>query len=104
MSQVSLLGWKPIRRLPTLCGFASIRYGESLKISDIAVHSGDGRRWINLPGKPLINGSAVVMDNRGKPKWVKVVEFLDDDAAEDFACAVIAAVEREHPGQTSASE
>jgi hypothetical protein len=34
---------------------------------------------------------------------VKVIEFLDDDASEDFACAVIAAVEREHPGGTSAS-
>ena len=104
MSMTVLLSWKPMRRLPTLCGFASVRYGDSLKISDISVHSGGGKRWVNFPGKAHINGTTVALDARGKVKHSKIVEFLDDDAAEEFACAVIAAVERESPGSTSASE
>ena len=98
----SLLAWKPLRRLPTLRGFAAVRLGESLKISDIAIHAGNGRRWVMMPSRVLFNGNTVQLDERGKVRHVRVLEWLDPEAEAEFANAVLAALEREHPGCTSA--
>ena len=97
---VALLSWKPMPR-NSLRGFASIRLGRSLKISDVAVHCSHGRRWAQMPARPLIDtGGTALRDDKGKVRYVPLLEWLDRDSADSFSEGVIAAVEREYPGAT----
>jgi hypothetical protein len=98
---VSLLTWKPMQR-NSLRGFARIRLGRSLIISDVAIHCAHGRRWAQAPAKPQLDkdGNAK-RDEKGKIAYVPVVEWTDREAADRFSEAVIAAVEREYPNQTT---
>lgn len=99
--QVSLLSWKSMPR-NSLRGFATIRLGKSLSIKDVAIHSSHGRRWAQLPSKPMIDrDGAPQRDDKGKIKYVPLLEWLDRAVADDFSNSVIQAVEREYPGQTS---
>ena len=101
---LSLLARKPIAS-GTLRGFAVVRIGKALKISDVAVHTGNGRRWAHLPAKPALDrdGSAR-RDDRGKVKYIPIIEWLDKTHADWFSNAVIEAVEREHPHALDAQE
>jgi hypothetical protein len=97
---LALVEWKPMPR-NSLRGFASVRLGASLIIRDVTVHCSHGRRWAGMPGKPLLqaDGSAKRGQN-GKPTYVPVMEWASKEAADRFSDAVIAAIEREHPGAT----
>jgi trans-aconitate methyltransferase len=49
----------------------------------------------------MIDGAgAAVRDDKGKIRYVPLLEWLDKDAADKFSQAVIEAVEREYPGAT----
>lgn len=98
--QVALLSWKSVPR-NSLRGFATIRLGKSLSIKDVAVHCSNGKRWAALPSKPLIGADGAAMkDDRGKIKYVAIMEWLDRTVSDDFSASVVDAVEREYPGQT----
>jgi len=98
---LSLLEWKPLAR-NSLRGFATVRLGKALKIADISVHCANGKRWASLPSKPQINGETVQKDDRGKIKYIPIVQWLDRESADRFSNAVIEAVEAQHPGDTGA--
>ena len=100
--QVALIGWKAVPR-NSLRGFATIRLGKSLSVKDVAVHCSHGKRWAQLPSKPQIDrdGNAL-KDTNGKIKYVPILEWLDRAVSDDFSASVIEAIEREHPGATSA--
>ena len=99
---VALVAWKSIPR-NSLRGFAKIRLGKSLIIGDVAVHCSNGKRWAQLPSKPQIDRDGHAMkDDRGKVKYVPMLEWTDKATADRFSEAVVAAVEREHPGETQA--
>ena len=73
-----------------------------MKIKDVQVHCSHGKRWANMPSKPQINSEGVAQrDDRGKIKYIPLIEWLDRGVADDFSESVIAAVEALHPGQTS---
>jgi hypothetical protein len=96
---LSLLSWKQLQK-NSLRGFASVRYG-SLKISDISVHNANGKRWANLPAKPMIGQDGKPQrDDRGKIKYVPLLEWESREASDKFSEEVIAAVEREYPRST----
>jgi hypothetical protein len=99
---VSLISWKVIKR-NSLRGFAKVRLGKALIISDVAVHCSHGKRWAQLPSKPLIdaNGNAKRADN-GKIQYVPLMEWGDRETSDSFSNGVLDAVEREHPGATQA--
>lgn len=98
---VSLLAWKPLPR-NSLRGFAKVRLGKSMIINDVAVHCSHGRRWAQLPAKPLVlSDGQVKRDQNGKMTYVPLVEWTDREASDRFSEAVISAVEREHPGATA---
>jgi hypothetical protein len=100
--QVSLTDWRPLRR-NSLLGFASIRVG-ALVIKDVTLHSSNGRRWAGLPAKPRMSqGGEIMKDERGKVLYTPVLEWSNRETADRFSNAVIAAVEREHPGDLDAS-
>jgi len=99
---VSLLEWKSLPR-NTLRGFATIRLGKSLRISDVAVHCSYGKRWAQLPSKAALDkNGAAQRDEKGKIKYIPVLLWLNREAADEFSASVIEAIEREHPGATNA--
>lgn len=100
---VSLLAWRPMQR-NSLRGFAKIRLGKSLIISDVALHASHGKRWAQPPSKPQIDRDGnTKRDEKGKVAYVPVVELASREAYDLFSEAVIAAVEREHPGATDST-
>lgn len=100
---ISLLGWKTMPR-NSLRGFAKVRLGKSLIINDVTVHCSHGRRWATLPSKPLVlSNGEVKKEASGKITYVPLLEWTDRESADRFSEAVIAAVEREHPGETEGS-
>lgn len=95
-----LLEWKAVPR-NSMRGFATVRLGKALKIRDVIVHCNSGRRWANMPAKPMTDKDGnPIRDDRGKIKYVPLLEWLDKDSADRFSEAVIAAVEAVHPGET----
>lgn len=96
-----LLEWKPLNR-NSLRGFATIRLGKALKISDVGVHCAAGKRWASMPSKVQVSGDTVLKDERGKTKYIPLITWLDRESADKFSDAVIEAVEAMHPGDTSA--
>lgn len=100
VSLVSLLSWKSMPR-NSLRGFAKIRLGKTLIMNDVAVHCSHGKRWAQLPSKPLLDREGnPKREASGKLTYVPILEWTDREASDRFSEAVIAAVEREHPGQT----
>lgn len=98
---VSLLSWKSIPK-NSLRGFAEVRIGKSLIVSDVSVHCNAGRRWASLPSKPQMGRDGVALkDEGGKIKYVPIIRWSSKEMADAFSEGVIAAVEREHPGETA---
>lgn len=94
---VVLIDWTP-RSGRTLRGFASVRVGRGMILRDLSVHVGDGKRWVGMPGKPIVGrDGSVHRDAAGKVKYTPIVEWTDREAADRFRHAVLAAVEAEHP-------
>jgi hypothetical protein len=94
---ISLVDWRPLRR-NSLCGFATVRIGKSLKVRDVTVHNSNGKRWATFPSKPIIDSAGnVKRTTDGKVQYVPILEWLDRETADKFSAGVIAAVEREFP-------
>jgi hypothetical protein len=96
---IALLEWRPLKR-NSLRGFATIRLGKFLKISDIAIHASHGRRWAQLPSKPQVENGVHVKDQNGKPKWVPILSWTERDVGDRFSEALIRGIEAKHPGDT----
>lgn len=98
---VSLLDWKPLVK-NSLRGFAGVRVGKTLILRDVSVHCANGRRWAMPAAKPQMSADGTVRrDEKGKIKYVPIVEWATKEAADAFSESVIEAIEREHPNATS---
>jgi hypothetical protein len=93
---VTLLAWWPMNR-GLLRGFATILLGKSLKITDVSVLSSNGKLWASLPGKPLSAEGRALLDDRGKQRYVQILEWTDKTAANRFSAAVVAAIRAVQP-------
>lgn len=97
---VALLEWKEMKR-NSLRGFAKVRVGKTLVLSDVTVHASGGRRWAQPASKPQVGKDGVALkDSNGKIKYTSVCEFIDE-GRDQFSLGVIEAVEREYPGATA---
>ena len=97
MMPVTLLSWKPLVK-NTLRGFVNVRLGRSLIMKELSCHEANGRRWVGLPARPMIDASGQVKkDDRGKQQYVSILEWSDRDAAGRFSEAVISALEAQYP-------
>jgi len=92
---VTLLSWRPIVK-GALRGFATVQVGRSLKIADVSVLCSNGKLWASLPSKPLIGDGKALLDDRGKQRYVPILEWTDKQAAGRFSEAVVAAIRAEH--------
>lgn len=99
---VSLIAWKPMRK-NTLLGFAKVRIGTALAVADVTVHTKNGKRWASFPSKPLLTSDGTPKrGDDGRIQYVPILEWLDRETADRFSNGVLSAIEREHPGATSA--
>jgi hypothetical protein len=60
MAHITVSKWMPFRQ-NTLRGFAEGNFGPSLTISDVPVHTKNGRSWASLPSKPMISAEGTVL-------------------------------------------
>jgi hypothetical protein len=90
---VEVKGFKPLRS-STLYGFCDVAIPEMrLLIHDLSVHQKSGKRWANLPAKPLITRDGVVRrDDHGKTAYVPILEFTDKTTRDAFSARVIASL------------
>jgi hypothetical protein len=81
-------------RSNTLYGFVDVRVVElHLLIHDLSIHQKAGKRWANLPAKPLITREGTVRrDDHGKVAYVPILEFTDRPTRDAFSDRVIAAL------------
>jgi hypothetical protein len=94
MAGITLSKWTPLRR-NTLRGFAEVSFGPSLLISDVCLHTKNGRSWASLPSKPMVSkDGAVLRDGAGKPRYSPILSWTDKTAADRFSEAVVAEVIR----------
>ena len=91
---VRCVDFKPVQR-KTLLGFATVYVAEMrMQIADVAIHERDGRRWAQLPSKPILDANREVKrDDAGKPVYVPVFKFDSKEVERAFSRAVIRAVE-----------
>jgi hypothetical protein len=92
---IVILEWRPVER-GSLCGFAKVQVPAwRVTIAGVALHRRDGRAWAQLPSRPMLDGNRQLMlDENGKPKYSRVLEFTDREIADRFSEAVVAAVDR----------
>ena len=79
----------------TLIGFATLKLPDlRLVIRDVAVHEhGNGKRWVGLPAKPVIDRDGVARRNtEGKIEYAAVLEFEGREVRDAFSAEVIAAL------------
>jgi hypothetical protein len=95
---VILLDWRPMRK-NSLLGFAKIKLG-ALEISDVTVHTANGRKWAGLPSKPILDRDGTVKRDGDKIVYAKVLSWSDRGASDRFSEGVLLAIEANHPGAT----
>jgi hypothetical protein len=91
---IVLLAWRPMAQGSRL-GFATVQLG-ALKIIDVSVLSSNGKSWVSLPSKPLVSGKNVLLDERGKTRYVPILEWRDRHTADRFSASVVAAILAAH--------
>lgn len=86
--------WRACER-GTLRGFATVRVGaRNLMIADIAIHKAEsGKRWAQLPAKPMLDRSRQLVVEGGKVRYSKVLWFENHGVARRFSEAVLRAVD-----------
>jgi hypothetical protein len=93
---MKLLGWKPMQK-NTLRGFADIETASGLQITGIGLHEDGEKRWIGMPGKPILENDQHVAGVNGKKPWAKIISFRDGKVANAFRDQVITLVLAQHP-------
>ena len=79
----------------TLHGFVDLAVPEMrIVIAGAPVHeAANGRRWINLPGKPLLNSDECAeRDERGKIVYQPIVHFDDREVPDRFSDRAVEAL------------
>jgi hypothetical protein len=79
----------------TLQGFFDLELPSGLMLKDCSLHEKDGKRWIGLPGKAVVDskGCHATDPNTGKKLYVMIVEIRDRGRRERFQVAALAAVD-----------
>jgi hypothetical protein len=98
------LEWRGVQR-NSLLGFAKIRFGTGIIISDIAVNQSGSRMWASPPSKPWVEGGRLIIDTAtGKPKYSPVITFESHGIQRSWSQQVLRAIRAEFPQALPASE
>lgn len=85
----ALREWRQ-RRVGSLHGHATVVFDGYLEVSGIAILTGKNGLWVAMPTRDW-------SDNSGKKHYDRLIEFVDREAADRFADALIARVRELHP-------
>ena len=87
------------RRSNTLIGFVDLLIPElRLRIREATIHEANGRRWVGLPGKPVLDEAARhKREPNGKWVYVPMAEWRDRDASDRFSAAVLEILKQKYP-------
>ncbi len=98
VGRLRLLEWRPLRQ-NTLRGFATVRIDPpGLVINELPIHRNSERSYALMPGKPQIGTDGhVLTDERGKRKYVPVIETPDRDMRDRISAAVVRLVRQRDP-------
>jgi hypothetical protein len=91
--------WRGLRK-NTLRGFATVKLPTiRLEIRDCAVHQFNGRTWVSMPARPMVDqsGNPVMNERTGKQDYFSFLRFTTRDAHDQFERQVIAELRRLHP-------
>jgi hypothetical protein len=96
---IEILEWKPVRKGP-LRGWATLKIERMhQKIHDVGIFEQDGKRWANLPSKPMIGRDGMVLkDTAGKTRYQPTIEWTDKETIERFNAAVVQELLTRFPG------
>ena len=81
----------------TLRGFVDLTFLDtSLTIREVAVHEQNGRQWVSLPARPVVDTRTGVAErsDTGKIKYVAVLNFSRREANDAFQREALAAIAR----------
>ena len=85
----------------TLRGFGDFHIvGWHFRVFGCSCHVQNDRRWVGLPGKPLLDRAGQVQrdEDTGKIRYVPVIGFDDKDLLHRFNDAAVAALDAYQPG------
>jgi len=91
----------------TLRGFATIQFASGLRVIDCPVHvHSNGREWIGLPGKPLLDEEGRQRRDpiTGKPVYVPVNQWSEKRIGDRFSELVIALIRSKWPDALDGGE
>jgi hypothetical protein len=91
-----LLDWRPLHK-NTLVGIAKVRFSSGLTIAEITVHRSGSRVWASPPARPWIENGALVIDERGRPRYQQIIEFANHGVRASWSRQVINALCEAHP-------
>ena len=97
--EIRCVNWRPFTR-NTLQGFAAFNVpAMRLTIRDCAVHRKNGRRWVQLPARPILDDNRdLVHDVRGKIQYATIVQFDSREVSDAFSAAALHALDASYGG------
>ena len=82
-----------------LRGFVTVTLPIGLKLIDCPVLASNGKAWVNLPAKPVLDRDGKQkIGADGKPAYAAILEWRSRELSDGFSEAVIAAIRQMHPG------
>jgi hypothetical protein len=94
--RMQLKAWRPLQK-NTLRGFATVELPIGLVITDISVHTKNGKSWASFPAKIQIDKDGQPRTADGKIQYAKILEWRNRDLSDRFSDAVIQSVLAEYP-------
>jgi hypothetical protein len=96
-ANATILSWRPLSGRGGLVGYASVRFGSGLIVSEIGVFVRGERVWCAPPAKPLTKDGSPILDERGKPRWLPLIGFATHGVRSSWSRQIIAAIQRQYP-------
>ena len=94
--------WKSVG-CNTLLGFCRVRFPSGMILSDVAVHSKNGRLWAAPASKPRLGRDGLQMrDADGDALWTPIISFETKAVEDRFSAQVIEALGRVFPNALQA--
>ena len=80
----------------TLCAFFNLTLTSGLRLNGCSLHRQNDKRWIGLPGRPVLaaDGRQLVSPKTQKPVWSPAVEIKDPTIRAKFQLAALDAVDK----------